>query len=117
MTLSLTENEAENVAEFIEIRLFEEIRDNVDIDNINWLVSMIHAYEKLKEFSGYVGLYDNDEEGGELMKCCGECKHIYWERGDDDEIYWVCGNEDSDNCEHSVLCSDSCEDFEEKEIE
>ena len=51
------------------------------------------------------------------MKCCGECKHNYWERADNDDIYWVCGNEDSDNYGYSTAYSDKCDDFEEKGIE
>lgn len=61
----LTKTEASSVAEFIEINLIDTIRNDVDIDNINWLRNMISAYDKLKKYSGYVGLYDSIEEGGE----------------------------------------------------
>lgn len=61
----LSKSEASNLAEFIEINLLDIIRNNDDIDNIGWLRSMLSAYDKLKEYSGYVGIYDPIEEGGE----------------------------------------------------
>ena len=53
--MELTKDEAYAVANFIDFNLIENIR-NKDCDNIEWLINMIHAYEKLRDFSGYEGL-------------------------------------------------------------
>lgn len=55
--LNLTKSEAQNVAEFIELYLLEDIRNNPDIDNPMWLFDMMHAFEKLCEYSGYQSPY------------------------------------------------------------
>lgn len=55
--LNLTETEAKNVAEFIELYLIESIRNDPDIDNLMWLFDMMHAFEKLCEYSGYESMY------------------------------------------------------------
>lgn len=55
--LNLTKSEAQNVAEFIELYLLEDIRNNPDIDNPMWLFDMMHAFEKLCEYSGYESPY------------------------------------------------------------
>lgn len=54
----LTKNEAWSVAEFIDQNLLLSIRNDPDIDSMQWLRNIVHAYEKLKERSGYVGLTD-----------------------------------------------------------
>lgn len=45
--IELTKSQCKNIAEFIEFGIFDEIRNNEDIDNINWLVDMMDAYKKL----------------------------------------------------------------------
>ena len=55
--LNLTQTEAKNVAEFIESYLLESIRNDPDIDNLMWLFDMMHAFEKLCEYSGYESMY------------------------------------------------------------
>ena len=52
----LTKDEAYALCDMIDLRLIEVIRNDTDIDNLAWVASMIHAYEKLAEYSGYVGL-------------------------------------------------------------
>ena len=52
----LTKDEAYAIADFIEINLMQVIRNDVDIDSMRWLKNMIHGYEKLCVYSGYVGL-------------------------------------------------------------
>ena len=52
----LTISEARNLIEFIEMNLFDHIRNDTEIDNIYWLIEMVHVYEKLINFGG-----DGDE--------------------------------------------------------
>lgn len=47
--MNLTQTEARNIADFIEINIFGYIRDDEAIDNIAWLADMIHVYEKCRE--------------------------------------------------------------------
>ena len=54
--LDLTKDEAYVAAEFIDMTLINEIRRAEDIDSMRWLRNIVHAYEKLKKFSGYKGL-------------------------------------------------------------
>ena len=62
--LELTKDEAYSVASHIDATLIQTIRDDVDIDNMMWLRNMIHGYEKLCQYSGYVGLTEYaDTEG------------------------------------------------------
>lgn len=46
--VDLTKSQCGNLCEFIEFNIFEYIRNDTDIDNIDWLVDMIEAYQKLK---------------------------------------------------------------------
>ena len=48
MKIDLTESQCRNLCEFIELNIFEYIRDDTDIDNIGWLIEIIRAYQKLK---------------------------------------------------------------------
>lgn len=52
----LTKDEAHAVAELIDLSFIDEIRNNDDVDNMYWIRNVIHAYEKLCAYSGYVGL-------------------------------------------------------------
>lgn len=61
--VGLTKKEAYAVAEFIDCNLFENIRNDTDIDSMEWLRSMLHAYEKMCKASGFVGL--TEHAGGE----------------------------------------------------
>lgn len=56
--LNLTKDEAFAVANHIDMTLFDAIRTDTEIDSLQWLINMVHAYEKLCDFSGYVGLTD-----------------------------------------------------------
>lgn len=49
MTVELTDSQVKNVADFIEFNLLEAIRQDCDIDNINWVADMCEAYKKLRE--------------------------------------------------------------------
>ena len=60
--LHLTKNEAYAVAELVDGAFFETIRNDVDIDSMTWVRNLIHGYEKLCRYSGYVGLTESGEE-------------------------------------------------------
>lgn len=47
--INLTESQCKNLSGFIEFNIFDYIRNDVDIDNIDWLVDMMEAYQKLRE--------------------------------------------------------------------
>lgn len=47
--IDLTQSQCKNIADFIEYNIFNDIRKNDDIDNMNWLVDMVEAYKKLVE--------------------------------------------------------------------
>lgn len=57
----LTKKEAYAVAEFINCNLLDYIRSDTDVDSIDWLKSILHAYEKMCKASGFVGLTENAE--------------------------------------------------------
>ena len=48
MIIDLTETQCKNLCDFIEFNIFEYIRNDTDIDNIDWIVDMMEAYKKLK---------------------------------------------------------------------
>lgn len=48
VTITLEDFEAENLAEFIEMNLFDNIRNDVEIDGMDWLCGMCDTYRKLK---------------------------------------------------------------------
>ena len=47
--IDLTQSQCKNIAEFIEFHIFDAIRNDDEIDNINWLIDMTEAYKKLME--------------------------------------------------------------------
>ena len=48
MIIDLTESQCKNLCDFIEVNIFEYIRNDTEIDNINWLIDMMETYQKLK---------------------------------------------------------------------
>ena len=58
----LTKNEAFTIAQHIDDTLFQAIRNDVDIDSMEWLRNIIHGYEKLCKYSGYVGLTERGKD-------------------------------------------------------
>lgn len=48
MIIDLTESQCKNLCDFIEVNIFEYIRNDTEIDNISWLIDMMKAYQKLK---------------------------------------------------------------------
>lgn len=59
--VTLTKDEAYAVAAHIDGTLFDSIRNDTDIDSMQWLRNIIHAYEKLCKGGGYVGLTEEQE--------------------------------------------------------
>ena len=47
--IEITKSEAEVLTDLIELYLFDIIRNDEDIDNINWLAHIISVYEKCKK--------------------------------------------------------------------
>lgn len=54
---NLTEQEAFVIAEFINEHVFSAIKQE-EIDDIEWLATLIHGYEKLSEYCKYDESFD-----------------------------------------------------------
>lgn len=72
--LNITKDEAYSLADFIDTNLINDIRDDPDCDCLKWLRNVIHGYEKLCQYSGYVGLTEDTVPDVSPI-CCAECKH------------------------------------------
>ena len=48
-TFNFSKGEVTALIDFFETNLFEAIRNDMEIDNINWLCDMTSIYKKLKE--------------------------------------------------------------------
>lgn len=70
---NLTEQEAFNVADFINSYLFTAIKQD-EINNIEWLATLIHGYEKLSEYCKYDECYDHSGESEEKNPWL----QVYW---------------------------------------
>jgi hypothetical protein len=46
--IDLSKSQCKNLADFIEFNIFEVIRKDEDIDNPDWLIDMMEAYQKLR---------------------------------------------------------------------
>lgn len=55
MTNILKPDEAYAICELVDKTIFELIREDEDVDSLQWLRNLIHGYEKLCAYSGYVG--------------------------------------------------------------
>ena len=51
VTVNISKDDCENIAEFLEIYFFQNIRDDTDLDNIEYVHSLIHAIEELRKVS------------------------------------------------------------------
>ena len=58
---NLTKQEAFVIAEFINEHVFNAIKQD-EIDDIEWLATLIHGYEKLSSYSDYNHPYANETE-------------------------------------------------------
>lgn len=57
--IDITKDEAYSLAQLVDMNLIEYIRDDTDLDSMQWLRNIIHGYEKLCVASGYVGLTED----------------------------------------------------------
>ena len=48
VTLNFDKHTCENIADFLELYFFQNIRDDVEMDNITYLHDLIHAIEELR---------------------------------------------------------------------
>lgn len=48
--IEITKDEAESLMDLIETNIFTIIRDDVDIDSIEWLDNIMSVYRKCKEY-------------------------------------------------------------------
>ena len=46
--IEITKDEAESLMDFIEMNIFEIIRENTEIDSIEWLCNIMSVYKKCK---------------------------------------------------------------------
>lgn len=60
--IELTKDEAYSLADFVCMNLIESIKNDPDCDSMQWLRNIIHAYEKLCEYSGYNGYTEDYDE-------------------------------------------------------
>lgn len=51
VTLNIDKNDCRNIAEFLEIYFFQNIRDDEDMDNITYVHGLIHAIDELRRVS------------------------------------------------------------------
>lgn len=64
--VTLEKVEERVLCEFLEMHLFSAIRDDREIDNMNWLVTIVGLFKRMAEDCGYVGLtYPAGEEEDE----------------------------------------------------
>jgi len=47
--LSMDWETCRNLADIIELYIFKYIRDDEDVDNIEWLISVVDAYKALRQ--------------------------------------------------------------------
>ena len=52
----LTKDEAYSLCDFLDTALIPYIRDDPDVDSVEWLMNMMNAYQKLGRFSEYRGM-------------------------------------------------------------
>lgn len=57
----LTKDEALAIANHIDLTLIDSIRNDADIDSLQWLRNIIHGYEKLCQYCGYCGYTEQKE--------------------------------------------------------
>lgn len=47
--IEITKSEAESLADFISSNIFDAIRNDVDIDSVEWLANIMAVYRKCTE--------------------------------------------------------------------
>jgi hypothetical protein len=61
MKIELTKAQIKALAENLEFCLFEQIRNDPEIDNINWLIAQCDTYKRLAEAAG-IPIHMGDDE-------------------------------------------------------
>lgn len=56
----LTKDEAYAVCDVVAMSILDMIRNDPDIDSLQWLRNVIHGYEKLCKYSGYISVTEDD---------------------------------------------------------
>lgn len=51
--MEITKSEASSLCDFIEMNIFESLRNDLDADNIAYLVNLMNVFQRAAEFSGY----------------------------------------------------------------
>lgn len=51
LELNIEKDDAENLAEFIEVYFFQNIRDDEDMDNIEYIRSLLRCLDELERVS------------------------------------------------------------------
>jgi hypothetical protein len=51
VSLALSKEDCKNIAEFLEIYFFQNIRDDEDMDNLEYVRSLLHCIDELKRVS------------------------------------------------------------------
>lgn len=51
--MEITKSEASSLCDFIEMNIFESLRNCPDADNIAYLVNLMNVFQRAAEFPGY----------------------------------------------------------------
>lgn len=51
VSLALSKDDCKNIAEFLEVYFFQNIRDDENIDNLEYVKSLLHSIDELKRVS------------------------------------------------------------------
>lgn len=49
LNVALTKSQVDNLVEFVELNFIQSIRDDTDVDNIDYIVDMMDALTKLRQ--------------------------------------------------------------------
>lgn len=63
--VTLDKDELDNVIEFIELNFIESIRNDLDIDNIDYIISMMSALQKFRLAYASIKLEEESEESSQ----------------------------------------------------
>ena len=61
MTIELTKSQVSNLIDFIEIEFYDSIREDTDIDNIDYAIDMMNALQVLRK--ALIDVKDEYEKG------------------------------------------------------
>ena len=63
--VTLDKDELDNVIEFIELNFVESIRNDLDIDNIDYIISMMSALQKFRLAYASIKLEEESQESSQ----------------------------------------------------